>query len=249
MTEERYKDWTREQEHIIRDCHIVRANLDKVHDHMFREEYDGLHGFLVHLRSQYYFTLATQLAKLFCEGQHHLSFPKLLSELRASDGHFLTARFQQNMANRNQRELPKNWENADELRIGLAVINQNMSAKSQPIEKLKNLRNRVYAHTDHKEKREHARANAPYVSEVSELIDLAAEIYHEINCNLGFSAMAFDVIQSWDISPVFDSWRNSRDFQHFKQELLDQKSGEAIVTMNRATGIVSLVSSTNRKHP
>jgi|JI9StandDraft_2_1071091.scaffolds.fasta_scaffold138788_2 hypothetical protein len=236
LTEQEFKEWSDDLQYIIWDCHISLQNFEALAKHLHRgAEWIPISGFLDHLRTQYYFTLVTQLAKLFCEGDHALRFTALMNRLAAPPvSSFVLGRLEHNTRDSIHARLPQFWKSEQEMRDGLKRLKQGIAKQKAVIERLHKCRNKVIAHTDSIQQRQSAEQAAPTVSELKELAKLAAEIHNLIQAGLGLGSFSFDTTGSWDIEPVFRGWSGHVELHNLKGELM--RMGYAgLIALDRAS--------------
>lgn len=237
LTEQEFKSWTDDLQYIIFDCHISLANHKALYYYLYEgPEWRPIVGFLDHLRTQYYFTLVTQLAKVFCEGSQHLRLSALISRIGMRPVQdFIVQQFEYNKTDVRRKRLPQFWKNEEEMRSGLKEINAKIKVCSPMVSRLKKCRNQVVAHTDHQHLRGMAERNAPSVDELESLVRTAAEVYNAIMAGLSMGSFSFDTTRSWDIEGIFRGWKGFLELHKVKGQVM-RMEGVGIIRMDRASG-------------
>jgi hypothetical protein len=236
LTEQEFKEWSDDLQYIILDCHISLQNFEALAPHLHKgADWMPISGFLDHLRTQYYFTLVTQLAKLYCEGDQALRFTALMSRLAAPPvSPYVLERFQHNRRIDTHARLPQFWKNVQDMRDGFRGLKHSIATQRAVIKRLRNCRNKVIAHTDGTQQRRAAEQEAPTVAELKELAKLAAETHNLIQAGLGLGSFSFDTTDSWGIEPVFRGWSGYVELHHLKGELMRMGSA-GLITLDHAS--------------
>lgn len=191
LTEQEFKEWSDDLRYIIWDCHISCKNFEALTPYLHKgADWQPISGFLDHLRTQYFFTLVTQLAKVYCEGEHSLRFTALMGRLSASPiSSFVEGRFRHNASDQVHVRFPQFWKREDEMRVGLKDLRKEINKHMAVVERLRKCRNQVIAHTDSVQERRSAEVGAPTLSELKVLAKQAAEIHNLIQAGLGFGSL------------------------------------------------------------
>jgi|GEM_PF-6584153 len=222
ITEQEFNEWSNDLKYIILDCHISIKNFEALLPFLHKSaDWQPISGFLDHLRTQYYFTLVTQLTKLFWEGAHSLRFTALMQRLQAPPlSPFIRDRFLRNSRDSMHAKFPQFWKSEKEMREGMKLLKRNIQSNKTVIERLGRCRNEVIAHTDNIHQRSSAEQSAPSVSELKVLAEVAADSYNRIQAGLGLGSFTFDATGSWDIEMVFRGWSGYIELHNLKGELM-----------------------------
>jgi len=241
LTSKLFIDWSSDLQYIISDCHISISNFEQLASKLNVDpQYARLNGFLDHLLVQYYFTVVTQLAKLFCDGQQHQRLERFMNRIgEMPTPNFVLKHFDENKIDPVHKGLNRYWKSTDEMHFCLRATKARLKATDKIVKRLKECRNQVIAHTDPLFNRENAEINAPSITELKTLAVLAGDVYNTIQIGLGRGCFCFDVTNSWDIDSIFQGWTGHMELRRLTAEL-DRMGGKGILNRDRATGELTM---------
>ncbi|MBL7958205.1 MAG: hypothetical protein JNM49_09600 [Flavobacteriales bacterium] len=218
LSQGEFEKWIGEVQYIIFDCHISSRNLLK----LVSRPPDGLEwreisGFLDHLRTQYYFTLTTQLAKLFCDGRQDYRLQRLVARMRASfTSPFIRKRLEANALDERKSILPYCWNDKAAMASGLDHLEDIIAQHDDLIQFLKRTRDNHIAHTSASSSPSEI---APSPQQLTQLVALANQVYTDLRSGLGMAHVSFDTDHSWNIDPVFAGWKKLVELHSLKRDL------------------------------
>ena len=242
LTKDEFNSWLEKIEHITLDCNVSSRNLEKLDKrHFHSPEWQGISGFLSHLWTQYYFTLITQLAKLFCDGKQDLRLALLVQRLRAtSTSPFIVNGLMANLHDECKSVLPYCWNDKTEMSAGLTAIERSLHTQANVIEQLKKIRNEHIAHTSASNDGTNV---APSIHQVVQLVALAKQIITDVRAGLGMASLSFETDHAWSIDPLFEGWENRNNILDLRLNLFrlhPKGNGQVFLECNGTTGYLRI---------
>jgi hypothetical protein len=164
------------------------------------------HGFFINYVTQMKFVCSIQLCKLLDDNENQkLNFFKFLRRIESD------FRIKENKVNvfdsRKEKFFYENLkEIKDEIPSMLLLIRQKIDDKRELIQKLKDARDKIYAHTD-------PTGKDKFISwkEVYNLSILAIEIYNILNEELTFTTLHLEMLEPWSPKWIIERIAKTRN--------------------------------------
>jgi hypothetical protein len=172
------------------------------------EKWASKHGFFINYISQMKFVCSIQLCKLLIDNDNQkLNFLKFLRRLETD------FRINDNKSGIFESKREKFfYENLNTIKgnipFMLLFIREKIEGKQELIQKLKGVRDEIYAHTDPTSKDK-------FISwqEVYELSDLAVDIYNTINEKLTFTTLYLEKLEPWSPKWIIERLAKTRKYR------------------------------------
>lgn len=244
LSQQEFDKWLSELQYIIFDCHISIRNLEKITARRITDhDWRPVSGFLDHLRTQYYFTLITQLAKLFCDGKQDLRFNRLIGRLNHSTpAPFIKQYLLNTSTDVCRSRMSYCWNDEIAMKQGLSELQARLHVFKSSIVLLKRCRDENIAHVSPKSNPENP---VPSISELSQLVALSDEVFTAIRSGLGMPHIGFDSDHSWSIEPIFNGWCDSLELHNLGRQLRlihPVGHGEVYLEYDHKTGSLTIQS-------
>lgn len=202
-----YISWRNDARRIIHDCVISYLNFTRLYEPRTEvERWHLSHGFFQHLRAQYFFTLTTQLAKLFDDHRHQKrNFIQLLTRLKIEsyDQDLLHALDQNKTHPCPDRRI---CQHRDELVIEADKLLALITAFAKRIQNVVDYRNRATAHTD--PRLHHSDLTT---KDIGDLVALAEFVFNEVELKIMDQQFDFRRMEGWKVDPILAAWVANND--------------------------------------
>lgn len=212
LTLQELQDYLNDQKTLLVDIFIIHKNILRFQEDKYEYETQiKEHGFFEALGAHLKFVLCIQLSKLYGTNKNtdKRSFAKLCNKLENSD--FDVPLVNQIKANKeNTADIIKSKGEAKQL---VKTIMELLKDKEDVIKRLIIARDQVYAHTDPKPEKFKISWQ-----ELTELVNLAGEIYNLFSFKLFFNTTIFKEVRDWDIDYVFRHISNSKKVDALERE-------------------------------
>ncbi|NBA86070.1 hypothetical protein GVN16_09875 [Emticicia sp. CRIBPO] len=187
--------WEKEVWNILLDIKLAEANLVRLNENSEDLPTDqSISDFFDYFRYQQNFIIVIQLSKLLTDNVNQkVSFHKVILKLK------------NNLTSETKEKIRMNYQavSGNDFRDLLTEIEGELTQKRQLIHKLKELRDRQYAHKD--------LIDLPQMTldEIQHLIEFAAVIYRSLSVAVlsGWSDIIRDDL--WDINPILKRLKNA----------------------------------------
>lgn len=172
------------------------------------EKWASKHGFFINYMSQMKFVCSIQLSKLLIDNDNQkLNFLKFLRRIETDfrikenkSGSFKSSR--EKFFYENLKAIKENIPSM------LLLIRGKIDGKRELIQKLKDVRDEIYAHTDPTSKDK-------YISwqEVYDLSLLAVDVYNTINEKLTFTTLYLEMLEPWSPKWIIERLAKTRKYR------------------------------------
>lgn len=175
------------------------------------------HGFFAHHIYQLKFIMIIQLSKIFSDKKgEKRSFHKLCNKLESSDyGPSLKKLFED-----NKEKLTGEVKSRGDILIVIAEVRSLLNNYNSLIERVKALRDKVYAHVD-----KSVQVQNITFDELKLLVDIAKKIHNLVSYRLFFETTYFNDAHDWDVDYIL--WYMSELRKKDLEELEIKKKGPA----------------------
>jgi len=188
--------WFRDTEHILTELSNSAENLKRISEPANEKEKQVLgEGFFIQFREQLMFILVVQLCKLYVSSDiERRNFRKLMNRLKYEpyDNH-LKKRLRQN------RDMKGLLAYKAEIKEFLKPFSVQLDKKQELINRMKILRDRVYAHTDPERPKPKVKAE-----ELIEMTRMAVTFYSGLKTRLFNETPFRNDGKTWKVGPVIE---------------------------------------------
>lgn len=194
MNEIELKDWKKQLLKIITSIEISSQNANRIFDNIYEgEKKMKNHGFFEFYYYQQCFFMSIQLCKLLSQSPNeHYNLRKLFNKI-----------INKNVDDAIQNLIPKDKSaviTLKNLRENIKMFKREIKENEDRIEKISNLRNKLYAHTDFDYKITDLEPST--IADLRILLDLVKRIYNYIFGIFYDEHFMFEYISSWSIDEL-----------------------------------------------
>jgi hypothetical protein len=191
LTHDDLSNWFEDLQKIIFDTKISIDNIKRItHPTDDLEKYVLNHGFFSHCYRQSRFTIVVQLCKVFdVNSNQKRNFYKLFNRLSSE-------KYDKTLMEMLKRQgvAPHLFANRNDILNEIKLLTDEIEAQKELIERIVNLRDTLYAHSD-------PDSSVPHVSnpELEVLINLAIKTYNNLYGKLYDSTLVFEYTKDWKV--------------------------------------------------